>query len=199
MNDLPKTAAPVVDAASLAALTRCSARAALFLDRDGVVNVDHGYVHTEQGTEWVPGVFDLAAAANAAGMVVIVITNQAGIARGFYDESEFRGYTEWVHAEFRRRGAPLLATYFCPHHPDPGNGRIGVDCACRKPAPGMLRAAMADFSIDPSKSLLIGDKPSDVEAAERAGIAGRFWIKEPNLSDALEWLPSREELRKCSM
>src|SRR5690606_1314353 len=85
---------------------------ALFLDRDGVVNVDHGYVHTPGRTEWVPGIFELARAARAAGYVLVVATNQAGIARGYYDEEQFRAYTRWVHARFAEEGAPLLATYY---------------------------------------------------------------------------------------
>lgn len=143
---------------------------ALFLDRDGVINVDHGYVHKPEQTEWVPGIFDLARAARAAGYVLVVVTNQAGIARGYYDEAQFRIYTRWVHARFEAEGAPLLATYFCPHHPQAG-GNSGQICQCRKPAPGMLLAAASDFGLALDRSVLVGDMPTDIAAGKRAGLA----------------------------
>ncbi|GAB3362691.1 D-glycero-beta-D-manno-heptose 1,7-bisphosphate 7-phosphatase [Lysobacter rhizosphaerae] len=145
-------------------------RRALFLDRDGVINVDHGYVHTPAQTEWVPGIFELVAKANAFGYLPVVVTNQAGIARGYYDEAEFLSYTAWVHDEFRRRGASLAATFYCPHHPDAGLGVLKCDCAFRKPRPGMLLAAASELDIDVASSALVGDKASDIEAAKRAGV-----------------------------
>jgi D-glycero-D-manno-heptose 1,7-bisphosphate phosphatase len=145
-------------------------RAALFLDRDGIVNTDRGYVHTEAGTEWIPGIFELVAGAWDAGRLPIVITNQAGIARGYYDEAQFLDYTRWVHGAFAARGAPLLATFFCPHHPVHGTGPYLRECDCRKPAPGMLLAACGMFDIAPERSTLLGDKASDVEAGVAAGL-----------------------------
>lgn len=173
---MPPVAAPFVDEHSAALLKDAGMpRRALFLDRDGVINVDHGYVNTPERTEWVPGIFDLARAARAAGHVLVVVTNQAGIARGLYDETQFKAYTRWVHARFQAEGAPLLATYHCPHHPAPGHGNVAVQCNCRKPRPGMLTAAMADWGLDPAGSMLIGDQASDIEAANNAGI-GRTWL-----------------------
>lgn len=145
-------------------------RRALFLDRDGVINVDHGYVHTPQQTDWMPGIFDLVAAAHANGYLPVVVTNQAGIARGYYTEEDFLAYTAWIHDEFRARHTPLAATYFCPHHPTAGLGEYKVHCTCRKPQPGMLLAALRDLSIDAQRSLLIGDKDSDRNAADAANI-----------------------------
>lgn len=163
----PALRPPVIDAATAAALPP-GPRRALFLDRDGVINVDHGYVHSPERTQWMPGIFELAGLAASAGLVCVVVTNQAGIARGFYDAAAFHRYTGWMHAQFRARGVPLLATYHCPHHPDAG--AHPVICDCRKPAPGMLLAAIADFDLDPAGSLLVGDKPGDVRAALAAGI-----------------------------
>lgn len=152
-------------------LRRFSApRRALFLDRDGVINVDYGYVHTREATDWLPGIFDLCRAARDAGYLLIVVTNQAGIARGLYDESTFLEYTRWVHAEFERSGVALLATYYCPHHSVWGHGALAVECDCRKPAPGMLLAAKCSHDIDLSDSILLGDKPSDIEAGLAAGV-----------------------------
>ena len=170
----PAIRLPYLDPAADALLAAAPApRRALFLDRDGVVNVNHGYVHAPARTDWVPGIFDLVADAAARGYLVIVATNQAGIARGLYDEAAFLDYTAWMHREFARRGTPLLATYWCPHHPEAGQGAYKVACACRKPAPGMLQAALARFALAPEASFLVGDHDSDVLAAARAGVAGR--------------------------
>lgn len=164
-------AAPYVDPAADALLAVAPVpRRALFLDRDGVVNVDHAYVHRPEDTDWIPGIFTLVQDATAAGYLPIVVTNQAGIARGLYDEDAFRRYTAWMHAEFANRGAPLLATYHCPHHPTAGLGALRVACACRKPEPGMLLRAIGDWGIAPGASILLGDKQSDLAAAAAAGI-----------------------------
>ena len=166
---------PAADALLAAAPTP---RRALFLDRDGVINVNHGYVHAPAQTDWVPGIFALVAEAAARGYLAIVATNQAGIARGLYDEAVFLDYTAWMHREFARRGTPLLATYWCPHHPEFGVGDYQVDCACRKPAPGMLLAAIDRFAIDPAASLLVGDSQTDIEAAQAAGVRARLLCEE---------------------
>lgn len=147
----------------------------LFLDRDGVINVNHGYVHTPEQTDWVPGIFGLCAAARDAGYALVVVTNQAGIARGYYSEAQFLAYTRWVHEQFAARGVPLLATYYCPHHPQAVLDEYRLECACRKPQPGMILAASRDFGLHPSECLLIGDMPSDQQAASAAGV-GRSWL-----------------------
>ncbi|MHB1271836.1 MAG: D-glycero-alpha-D-manno-heptose-1,7-bisphosphate 7-phosphatase [Rhodanobacter sp.] len=146
------------------------ARKVLFLDRDGIINVDHGYVHTAGQTQWVPGIFELCGVARDAGYALIVVTNQAGIARGYYTEAQFVAYTRWVHEQFALRGVPLLATYYCPHHPEAGTGVYRVACDCRKPGPGMLLAAAKDFDLRLGECVLIGDMPSDLQAAVAAGI-----------------------------
>lgn len=146
-------------------------RRTLLLDRDGVINLNHGYVHTPQRTDWVPGIFELVAEAHRQEMPVVVVTNQAGIGRGYYSEVEFLAYTAWMHAQFAERGTPLLATFWCPHHPDAGSGKYKIDCDCRKPRPGMLLAAAERFGLDMPASWMIGDKPSDMEAAMAAGVA----------------------------
>lgn len=145
-------------------------RQALFLDRDGVINVDHGYVCTARRTDWVPGIFTLCRDALAAGYLPIVVTNQAGIARGRYDVDMFLEFTCWIHAEFARRDAMLLATYYCPHHPDAGLASYRRACDCRKPMPGMFLRAAADLGIDLGGSLIVGDKASDLQAAAAAGV-----------------------------
>ena len=168
---MPSVAAPYLDPTAAEQLSAVAApRRALLLDRDGVVNVDHGYVHSPEHTTWVPGIFDRVREARAAGYLPIVVTNQAGIGRGHYDEATFLRYTAWVHAAFADHGAPLLATYWCPHHPEAGVGSYRVACACRKPAPGMLLAAAGAFGLDLSASILVGDKASDLAAGRAAGV-----------------------------
>ena len=181
----PTVRTPYLDPAANRLLAVASApRKALFLDRDGVININHGYVHTPANTDWVPGIFELVADAQARGHACIVVTNQAGIGRGLYDEAGFLAYTAWMHAQVAARGTPLLATYWCPHHPAEGLGDYRVDCDCRKPRPGMLREAIARFDIDPMRSLMIGDKQGDLDAATAAGVPARL-LREQDWGDGL--------------
>ncbi len=145
-------------------------RRALFLDRDGVINVDHAYVHTKENTQWIPGIFDLCRAAAVDGFLIVVVTNQAGIARGLYSEDEFVAYTHWMHEQFRRNGVGLLATCFCPHHPTAGVGHYRMQCDCRKPAPGMIIDTAKRYNLDLGGSWLIGNHASDIQAAAAAGV-----------------------------
>lgn len=154
-------------------------RKALFLDRDGVINIDHGYVHKPEDTEWVPGIFDLCAKAQRAGHLLVVVTNQAGIARGYYNVEKFLTYTRWMHEQFTLMGTPLVATYYCPHHPDSGLGDLRSGCDCRKPAPGMILSAASDLQLDLPTSLLIGDNPSDIAAAQAARVGRGVLLESP--------------------
>lgn len=158
----------------LASATR--PRRALFLDRDGVINENLGYVHTPAETHWLPGIFQFAQRATDAGFLLVVATNQAGIARGLYSEEQFLDYTGWMHLRFAERGSPLLATYYCPHHPTAGIGAARRDCDCRKPRPGMLQAAIRELELDPASSAMIGDSASDMLAAGAAGIGRSFLL-----------------------
>lgn len=151
-----------------------SMRPALFLDRDGVINIDFGYVHHSSNFVFTEGIFDLVRFANASGLLVIVVTNQAGIARGLYGESEFHDLCDWMRTQFLLAGAALDAVYFCPHHPEEGVGPLKLVCDCRKPKPGMFMQAIQDFYIEPSRSIVIGDKASDLLAGYGAGIPNLF-------------------------
>ncbi|GAA5181629.1 D-glycero-alpha-D-manno-heptose-1,7-bisphosphate 7-phosphatase [Niveibacterium umoris] len=151
-----------------------SSRAALFLDRDGVINEDPGYVHRIDEVRFIPGIFELARAAVQAGYRIIVVTNQAGIGRGYFSEAQFQQLTVWMCEQFASAGAPLTAVYHCPHHPEHGIGEFRRDSHDRKPAPGMLLRARDEHGIALEDSLLIGDKPSDTEAALRAGVPIRL-------------------------
>ncbi len=145
-------------------------RGALFLDRDGIVNEDVGYAHRPDQIRFLPGIFAVVAAANACGMPVIIVTNQAGIARGYYGYEEFKTLMDWMQEQFRTRGAHIDTVYFCPHHPVHGKGALKRACTCRKPAPGMLLRAAQEHRIDLTASIMVGDSAHDMEAAEAAGV-----------------------------
>lgn len=158
-------------------------RPALFLDRDGVINIDHGYVHRPEDFQFVDGVFQLVAAANQAGYCVIVVTNQAGIGRGFYTEAQFNSLTKWMCAEFVKRNGTIDAVYFCPYHPEHGIGKYKQESQHRKPAPGMLLQAALEHGIDMPASIIVGDKFSDMQAGQRAGVGTLLYFgSEPNVT-----------------
>jgi D-glycero-D-manno-heptose 1,7-bisphosphate phosphatase len=161
-------------------------RKALFLDRDGVINVDFGYVHQPEQCVFVAGIFDLVRQANEAGYAVIVVTNQAGIGRGYYTEAQFVSFMRWMSDRFSQEGASIDSVYHCPHHPDAASGAYRQSCACRKPLPGMLDAARHDFYLDIPASILIGDKQSDMEAGQRAGVGHRLFFGSKDESEILD-------------
>ncbi|WP_077284870.1 D-glycero-beta-D-manno-heptose 1,7-bisphosphate 7-phosphatase [Cognaticolwellia aestuarii] len=149
---------------------------ALFLDRDGIINVDHGYVHKIEDFEFVDGIFDLCRLAVSKGYQIFVITNQAGIARGYYDKVTFETLSNWMVDVFNDQGITVSKVYYCPHHPSKGVNEFVMPCNCRKPEPGMIIQAQQEFSLDLTESIFIGDKPSDMQAASNAGIKTRILI-----------------------
>ncbi len=155
---------------------RGALRPAAFLDRDGVINVDHGYVYRQEDFSFVPGVLGAAADLARMGYALVVVTNQSGIARGYYTEEDFRALTDWMRTRFAEAGAPLAGVYHCPHHPDAGAGAGRRDCDCRKPAPGMLFAAARDLWLDLPRSALFGDKCDDLRAAQAADVPLRVLL-----------------------
>ncbi len=120
---------------------------ALLLDRDGVINLDHGYVHTVENFEFIDGIFDVVVAANRRGYIVVVVTNQAGIGRGYYSEAQFNALTDWMKSRFTAHGGEIRAVYYCPHHPEHGDYKYRIHCKCRKPSPGMILTAKDDFVL----------------------------------------------------
>lgn len=143
---------------------------ALFLDRDGVINVDKHYVYRVEDCEFIEGIFDLCRKAKQDGYLVIVVTNQAGIAKGKYTEEDYFKFRDYVHAEFVKQGCPIDAEYYCPYHTDAVIEKYCKDSDDRKPNPGMILKAQKDFDIDLSQSILIGDKETDIEAGKRANV-----------------------------
>jgi len=145
-------------------------RPAVFLDRDGVLNEDANYVSLPEQVRWIKGAKAAIKTLNDAGYYVFVVTNQAGVARGYYDADRVIALHKWMQQELRVAGAHVDAFYFCPHHPD-----FSGSCTCRKPEPGMILMAMEEWPIVRERSFLVGDKAGDVVAANRAGIAGHLF------------------------
>jgi D-glycero-D-manno-heptose 1,7-bisphosphate phosphatase len=149
-----------------------SKKPAVFFDRDGVLNIDYGHVHRQEDFCWTEGAPEGIKWLNDHGYLVIVVTNQAGIARGLYAEDEFLSFSNWINDRLRSLGAHIDATYYCPHHPHEGNGSYRRRCLCRKPESGLLQKAIQEWNIDVENSILIGDKQSDLIAAQKVGIKG---------------------------
>jgi D-glycero-D-manno-heptose 1,7-bisphosphate phosphatase len=146
---------------------------ALFLDRDGVLNEDRGFVHRWEDFVWIPGAREVVAMFNRAGWLVIVVTNQSGVGRGYYPEDDVHMLHERMREDLAAAGAHIDAFYHAPQHPEaPVEAYRHPDPPLRKPNPGMILQALADWPIDRDASFLVGDKPSDLEAALRAGIRG---------------------------
>ncbi|MBQ4566710.1 MAG: D-glycero-beta-D-manno-heptose 1,7-bisphosphate 7-phosphatase [Desulfovibrio sp.] len=137
---------------------------AIFLDRDGTLNVDTGYVHRQEDWHWLPGVPQALARFRTQGWRLLVVTNQSGIARGYFDATAMHTLHQWVDARLAPLGARLDGWYHCPHLPE-----ISGPCGCRKPKPGLLWQAAADWGVDMAASWMIGDKPRDVMAGHAAG------------------------------
>jgi D-glycero-D-manno-heptose 1,7-bisphosphate phosphatase len=154
-------------------------RPALFLDRDGVINIDHGHVGTIDRWEFMPGIFELGMAAGALGLALLVVTNQAGIGRGLYSEADFHRLTDWMKAEFQAAGIVIADVYFCPYHPTEGIGYYRRHSEDRKPGPGMLLRAALEHDIDLSQSIFFGDSETDMIAGRAAGV-GRLILLSRN-------------------
>lgn len=151
-------------------MTRQAQTKALFLDRDGVINVEKNYVYRIEDFEFLPGIFELCATARDLGFRLVVITNQAGIGRGYYAESDFQHLTRWMLARFQTHNLEVDRVYHCPYHPTAGVGEYRRESYDRKPNPGMILQAQRDLGLDLANSVLLGDKGSDIEAGQAAGV-----------------------------
>lgn len=150
---------------------------ALLLDRDGVINVDSGYVHKKENFSFMPGIFDLVRFANKKNYIVCVVTNQAGIGRGFYTRSEFLALTAWMKEQFESNDCIIHKVYYSPFHPTHGLGYYKREHRSRKPNPGMILDAIRDWNLSASGSVLVGDNESDIEAADRAEIGTKILLR----------------------
>lgn len=151
---------------------------AAFLDRDGVINVDSGYVGRWDDFEYLPDAVEGLKRLQSAGFQLVVVTNQSGIARGYYTEDDFRSLTAIMKADLSARGVTLSAVYYCPYLEDADLEPYRLASELRKPEPGMLLKAAQDHDIDMPRSIMVGDKVSDMVAAERAGVPHRYHVTE---------------------
>lgn len=159
---------------------------ALFLDRDGVININNGYVYKPEEFEFTQGIFDLCRDARDFGYLIFVVTNQSGIGRGYYTEADFHRLTDWMLTMFRDQGIEIAKVYYCPYHPVHGIGRYKVDSLDRKPGPGMFLAAAEEFGVDLSESVLIGDSDTDIQAGITAGVGMNILCRPPENSSVYQ-------------
>lgn len=178
---------------------------AVFLDRDGTLIEDSGYISSPDQVKFIPGAIEAVRQLNEAGYKVIIISNQAGIARGLLSENMLQTIDKTVHRQVLSGGGHIDASYYCPHHPEHGVYPYKQDCECRKPHPGLIKRAVRDQSLELNGSFMIGDKSSDIETGKRAGVKTVFvrtghgqaeekGLKEQpdhradNLAEAVRWL-----------
>ena len=151
---------------------------ALFLDRDGIINIDHSYVYKIEDFEFVEGIFDLVKRFADNGYLIFIITNQSGIGRGYYTEESFTTLTQWMIERFIQEGIHVEKVYYCPHSPE-------TKCHCRKPETGMIDEAMKSYDIDLSRSWMIGDKQSDIDLAKNTDIGKSIYIGDKSVNNAI--------------
>ena len=185
--------------------TPSSGRAAVFLDRDGTLNEDTGYVHRIDEVVWIPGTLDAVARFNAAGRLVVLVTNQGGIARGYYTEADVEALHAWMQGVLAEAGARLDAVYYAPTHPEGVVPDLAVEHPDRKPGLGMFERAVREHGIDPRRSVMVGDKTTDILPGRHLGMGtvlvetghGRDHLDAPadlvvpSLSEAVDWILDR--------
>ncbi|MEO0106510.1 MAG: D-glycero-beta-D-manno-heptose 1,7-bisphosphate 7-phosphatase [candidate division WOR-3 bacterium] len=159
---------------------------AVFLDRDGTINIDKGYVHRIEDFEFIEGAVEAIGILNENGFKVIVITNQSGIGRGYYTEKDVEKLHQYINSELAKHNARIDAFYFCPHHPTEALGKYRMECNCRKPKTGLFEKALRDFDIDAQKSYVIGNSITDIESGRKIGARTILLTDQPipdNISD----------------
>lgn len=145
---------------------------AVFFDRDGVLNVDSGYLHSYDQLQWIPGARETIAKLTQAGWLLFVVTNQSGVARGYFTEADVMKLHRAMNEEFAKIGGRITEFLYCPHLPNAPIKKYDCICSCRKPAPGMILKALENYQICPNRAVLFGDSLRDIEAADNAGING---------------------------
>jgi D-glycero-D-manno-heptose 1,7-bisphosphate phosphatase len=151
---------------------------AVFLDRDGIINIDKSYLFKREDFEFCDGIFEVLLHLQRLGYLLIIVTNQSGIARGYYTEEEFLSLTHWMVALLKQKGIVITEVFYCPHHPN-------AQCECRKPKAQMLLKALEKYTIDPKYSWMIGDKESDIEAGRNANIVNTIFVNHARCEKAL--------------
>lgn len=173
---------------------------ALFLDRDGIINIDHGYVYKPSEFIFTSDIFELCHRFTEQNYVLVVVTNQSGIARGLYTEEDFETLSYWMKARFQEQGLSIAGVYYCPHHPTKGSDQYRINCACRKPQPGMLLRAAKELDLDLTKSVMLGDKMSDAQAGKQAGTERQIllmsdYLQKESIPSAFEYVSDLNEVK----
>ena len=150
---------------------------AIFLDRDGVINKEVNYLHKIKDFEFTEGCIEALKTLQSHGYLLFIITNQAGIGRGYYTEDDFHQLNNWMLTELTKHDVTITEVRFCPHHPEQGIGKYKLNCECRKPKTGLITPLIEKYNIDTSKSILIGDKMSDIEAGYAAKISTLILVR----------------------
>ena len=158
---------------------------AVFFDRDGTLNVDKDYLCETEKFEWIEGAPETVKFLNDRNIKVIVITNQSGVARGFFEESDVENFHNFMQDDLKKFGAHIDGFYYCPHHPQAKIEKYRCECDCRKPKPGMILKACKDFGINPENAIMVGDMPRDVEAGENAGLRKSILFEGGNLFEVI--------------
>ena len=166
--------------------TKVPLRKAAFLDRDGVINKDKAYVHLWEDFEFLPGAIEGMLELQNAGYVLVIVTNQSGLARGYYTENEYQSLTNSLRMHLLEQGVKVAGIFHCPHHPDGRVQSLALVCNCRKPKPGLLIQAANELGIDMSSSILIGDKQTDIDAAHQAGVGRAYSVDSNNTKNIIE-------------
>ena len=159
---------------------------AVFFDRDGVLNEEVGYLHEIEKFKWIDGAIDTVKFCNKQKLLTVIVTNQSGVARGFYTEDDVKKIHAFMQSELEKFGAHIDAFYYCPHHPEGSVTAYKKVCDCRKPAPGLILRACSELEINPATSILIGDSERDIEAGRRAGIGRLIFFEGGNLFDVVK-------------
>jgi len=152
-------------------------RRAAFLDRDGVVNRDIGYLHRWEEFEFLPGVLAAMRRLHQAGYALVIVTNQSGIARGYYTEADYQALTAKLREALHAAGCPVAGIYHCPHHPSGKVAALAIECDCRKPQPGMLLQAARELHISLADSIIVGDKLADAQAGRAAEVGQVYLVR----------------------
>lgn len=160
--------------------------AAIFFDRDGVLNAEVGYLWQIEKFAWIDGACDAIKFCNERGLLVVVVTNQSGIARGMYTAADVAKLHDFMQKSLSEVGAHIDAFYFCPHHPEGTVAEFAVTCDCRKPKPGMILRACEELQIDPARSILFGDSQRDIDSARAAGLRDGILFTGGNLFEAVK-------------
>jgi D,D-heptose 1,7-bisphosphate phosphatase len=161
-------------------------RKAAFLDRDGVINIDRAYVYKWSDFQFIPGSIDAMRALKQAGFALVIVTNQSGIARGYFSEAQYQALTINMMQVLADAGVVVDSVYHCPHHPAGVVAELTIECDCRKPSPGMIFRAARELNLSLPHSIFVGDKPSDIQAARAAGVGRAYKVHSDNPESALE-------------